>query len=254
MIANWTKFGAGVAVAMIAALSASSAAADDYTPPKVTSTSPTGVNLTDGSFTFTQADLSIGTLSLERFHISGLRDPDSPFFGPRMSHNFDIYVSQNTRAQVYPYLPSRYAPIVHIGNSTVGVYTQDRTTNAPVYYSNQDSQSANLTMVGGNYIFTAHDGTVYNFTSAVGVAGNAAGQRVANIVYPDGKVRTFSYDGSGRLKMVADSTGYAIIFDYNASSTVSAACGFDLATTYVTTSTTCASATLKTGYGLPTRI
>lgn len=248
MKVNWSKLWVA-AFTMFAALSAGPAAADDYNPPKVYSMTPTGVNLSDGAFTFTQTDLSIGTLSLERFHLGGLRDPNTRFFGPRMSHNFDIYVAQNVRAPVYPYLPSRYAPIVHIGNSSVGVYSQDRTTNAPVYYSNLDSYSAILTMVSGAYIFTAHDGTVYTFNPSVGAAGNASAQRVASIAYPDGRVRSFSYNSGGQLKEVSDSNGYALIFDYNSSGLVSAACGFDLSQTYVTASSTCSGAALMTSYG-----
>jgi hypothetical protein len=62
-------------------------------------------------------------------------------------------------------------------------------------------------------------------------------------------VRTFSYNGSGYLKLVEDSTGYAIVFDYNGNGDVTAACGFNRAVTYVNASSTCTGAALKTTYG-----
>lgn len=226
------------------------ATADDYVPPKVDTTTPTGVNLADGSFIYTETDLSIGRLSLERFHLGGSRDPDTPFFGPRMTHNFDIYVAQNTTAAVPPYLASRYKPIVHMGSAASGTYVQDRSRGQPVG-SSTDAASGDLAFVGGAYIYTSQDGTIYTFSSSVPVAGALGGsgsRRVANIAYPNGRVLVFSYNASNQLKLVSDNSGYAIVFDYNGAGTVSTACGYDLAATYVTATSTCTSATLKTSY------
>ncbi|WP_163366650.1 hypothetical protein, partial [Klebsiella aerogenes] len=82
-------------------------------------------------------------------------------------------------------------------------------------------------------VYTDKDGVVYAFTSSVPAAGTATGsQRVSTITFPDGRVQTFSYVG-GQLKLVSDSSGYAILFEYNGIGTVSAACGFNLAHSYV---------------------
>ena len=232
---------------VLATLAGPVAQADDYTPPKVYTVTPTGVNLSDGSYTFTETDIAIGPLTLERFYISGLRDPNTKFFGPRVTSNFDIYVSRNKRPAITPgILPVRYAPIVHIGSAIAGVYAQAGTTS-PVYGGNDDSNTAVLSNSGSIYTFTAHDGTIYTFGGPT-VAGNADGQRVTSITFTDGRTQTFSYNGSGQLKMVTDSSGYALIFDYNGSGLISAACGFNLSQDYVTASSTCASAALKTSY------
>ena len=175
---------AGVSVVgtlfILASLATSLARADDYSPPKVYTVTPTGVNLSDGAYTFSDADLAIGPMKLERFYISGLRDPNTKFFGPRVTSNFDIYVARNKRGPVNPFiLPTRYAPIVHIGDSSVGVYAQAG-TNQPVYLGSPDAYSAILSNSGTTYTFTAHDGTVYTFGGPA-VAGNPDGQRVTSV-------------------------------------------------------------------------
>ncbi len=73
-------------------------------------------------------------------------------------------------------------------------------------------------------------------------------QRVSQIAFPDGRVQTFSYDANQQLKLVSDSSGYAIVFDYNAAGDVTAACGFNLSQSYVTASSTCSGAALKATY------
>ncbi|NWN33713.1 hypothetical protein GY663_31540, partial [Klebsiella michiganensis] len=51
-------------------------------PPKIYSTTPTGVNLADSAFTYSTTDIAIGPLKLERFYIgSYLNDPNKMFFG-----------------------------------------------------------------------------------------------------------------------------------------------------------------------------
>jgi RHS repeat-associated protein len=224
----------------------------DYVPPKIDTTTPTGVSLSDGSFIYTNTDLSIGPLKLERFHLGGFRDPASGAFGTHMSHNFDIYVSQNLRSAVKgTVLPARYEPIVHIGSSATGSYYQEIGAMSIVWEETRESGDGTLEYINGAYVYTSQDGTIYTFSSAVSANGNAASQRVANIVYPNGRTLTFSYDGN-LLRLVSDSTGYALVFDYNSDGVVSATCGFNLATAYVSMSTTCASASLKASYAYTT--
>src|ERR1700743_338821 len=86
---------AAVVLAGVVGLTSPAHADDDYLPPKINSTTPTGVSLSDGSFIYTNTDISIGTLKLERFQMGGPPSTVRGFFGSRMSHNFDIYVSRN---------------------------------------------------------------------------------------------------------------------------------------------------------------
>ena len=227
-----------------------SAAADDYLPPKVDTTTPTGVNLADGSFIYSQTDISIGTLSLERHHLGGIEDPNAPFFGPRMSNNFDVFITTNYQPAPHYYV---YSPIVHTGLSAAGPYQEHVasgvSTITPEY---GDGNSGVLAKSGSAYVYTAQDGTIYTFNPSVSVRGaisTGPTQRVASIAYPNGRLLSFSYDANGDLKEVTDSNGFALIFDYTADHTVSAACGFNLSQTYVTVASTCTGASLKVVYG-----
>lgn len=246
----------GALLVGLAALAPQAAFAADIIPPKVYATSPTGVNIADGSFTYTHTDLSIGTLSLDRFHLyspSTPYDPNTMFFGDHTSHNFDIYVSP-TFAQAQPPFPAHPKPIVHFGMSASGVYHQANfLPSASISPGSLDAYRGSLQYPGGTYVYTDQDWTIYTFNPSVQVAGIRIGanapysQRIASIAYLDGRVRSFTYS-AGKLKMVSDSTGYAIIFDYGGNGLVSAACGFNLSQTYVTASSTCAGAALAVSY------
>lgn len=233
--------------------------AQDVIPPKVYSTTPGGINVADGSFVHSVVDISIGALTLERFHLFGTKKPNNPLIGRNMSHNFDIYVASNLTPQTGSpwFLPDRYRPIVHIGSSVSGVYAQPTSNLASITNWNLDAQksgilswSGSATWSGGNYVYTDRSGAIYTFSRTVSSAGTPfSSQRVSQIVFPDGRVQTFSYNASQQLKLVSDSSGSAIVFDYNAASDVIAACGFNLSQSYVTASSTCAGAALKVTYG-----
>lgn len=234
---------AGLGLALIAA---SPVQAQDIVPPKAYTTTPTGVNLADASFTYSVDDLQIGPLKLQRYHIGSYEtDPNTMFFGIHTSHNFDIYVSRRLVK------PNDWRTIVHLGTSASGTFFEGTTS---ITNGNRDSEGTTLTKVGGQYVYTDASGTVYTFTSSVPAAGTlyTGSQRVSTIAFPDGRVQTFSYDGGGKLKLVSDSSGYAILFDYNAGGRVSAACGFNLAHSYVTASSSCSGAGLATQYSYAT--
>jgi YD repeat-containing protein len=221
---------------------AAPAFASDIIPPKVYTTTPGGINVADGSFVYSVTDLSIGPMTFERFLVSGTKKPDDPLMGQNMSHNFDIFVAPNLKTT------GSYRPIVHIGSTASGVYA--RSSTATIATANSiDARDGFLEMSGSNYVYTDKTGTIYTFSAAIPAAGVPNGsQRVTQITFPDGRIQTFSYNGSNQLKLVSDSSGYAIVLDYNAAGYVSAACGFDTSQAYVTASTTCAGAALKTSY------
>ncbi len=230
---------------------------DDITPPKVMLLSPGSINLSDGGFDYNTTDLSIGTLQLQRFHLPrvtapGRLDADSPFFGTHMDNNFDIYVVATQKAKTQ-WTPQHTAPTVHIGATAMGEWYFTGTGNGNLAAQSGDAEQANLALSSGVYIYTDHDGTVYTFNSGVAAAGVLHGnltKRIGSIQFANGLIRTFSYNGSGQLKEVADSSGYAIIFDYaDTSQRVAVACGFNTSQTFVTPSSTCTGATLKVTYG-----
>ena len=199
-----------------------SAVAQTLTPPKQDyNVGPTGVNYIDGQFTNDNSDLSIGDLTLTRTYISA---PYGHKYMASWNHNFDIWI---------------YSGIIS-GNSEIHIVI------GPVEYVftgsgspwSANAQGLAVTQSGSLYIFTDRDGTTYTFPNS--------NSQVSYVTRPDGRVTSFSYV-SGKLKLVSSNKGYGIVFDYSGSN-VSSACGFNLAVTYVTTSTTCASAVLKTGY------
>ncbi|MBX3564031.1 MAG: hypothetical protein KF730_05575 [Sphingomonas sp.] len=246
-------------LATAAVCAASSALAQEILPPKVYSTTPGGINVADASFVHSVGDLVIGPLQLERFHLSGVKKPNNPLIGTNMSHNFDIYVAANLRqATGMPWhLPNRYRPVVHIGSSASGVYAQTTSNLATINDWNLDAQRSGIlswsgaaSWTGGHYVYTDRDGAIYTFTESVSAAGVPfQSQRVSSIAFPDGRIQTFTYNSSQQLKLVSDSSGYAIVFDYNGAGDVSAACGFNLSQSYVTASSTCSAATPKVSYG-----
>jgi hypothetical protein len=245
-----------IPVKMLLGLSASclviagQARAQDIVPPKQNSVSPGGVGIADGSFTFTDIDLSIGGLKLERFHLGGMRDPNKPFFGPRMSHNYDIYVSPNRRTTCEPPSCTTFKkPVVHMGLSASGTYYETLPPNVIIQYANDDSLSGNLEYnAAGAYVYTDQSGAIYTFSTTVPAVGAVDSRRVSSIVYPNGQRQDLQYNGSNQLKAVMDSSGYGIVFDYAANGNISAACGYNLSSTFVSSSSTCSGAAVKATY------
>ncbi len=222
------------------------ALAGDLVPPPVVTSTPGGVSLSDGSFTMSATDLTIGTLTLERHSIGGYRQPATPYFGSHMSHNFDIYVSAVvSHSQDFDH----YAPVVHTGSSAVSAYVQDYFGS--IGPQSLDAQAGDLTVSGGHYVFTDQSGAIYTFNASIsaGESSGANSQRIDNIVYPNGRRLDFTYNSSKQLKVITDSNGYALVFDYGSNGYVSAACGFNLSQTTVSVSSTCIGAALKVSYG-----
>ncbi len=240
----------------------------DIVPPSITMQSPTGVDIATAASTYKKVDLTIGSLSLERFYrytgglASAKQDPDTMFYGPHWSNNFDIFVgisvyTPKTNSQADPQ-PNQPTDIVHIGDNATGKYIQnDWNSDVNVSPDSTDADAGILSYSysGGYYTYADGGDNVYQFNSGVTVAGAISAQtwqphtqRVASITSPNGYVKTFTYNSSGQLINVTDNKGYAIVFDYNSSGQVADACGFDLSSTYVTSATTCSGAALKVSY------
>lgn len=214
------------------------AARQALTPPDVVVTSPTGVSMTDTTFTYATEDLSVGPFKLERSFYGG-PDRSKAYFGNGWTHNFDIWAYSMTIGSGGPF-PSQTTKVV-IGRKTHAFDSVAQVNPMgdgwPVY----GDEGNRVELQNGVMLFTDRDGVKYLFDSS-------SNGKVTSVTSPDGGVLTFSYV-SGRLKTVFSNRGYALVFDYNGAGNVIAACGFNRAVTYVTTSTTCASATVKTSYG-----
>lgn len=249
--------------------SSQQASAGDVVPPQIYTVTPGGINIAEGGFTYSKTDLSIGTLSFER-HYDGVgfdadlpyndRDPVAMPFDTHTGHNFDIYVTSsrvlaNTQAGTVTY-PQHWHTVMHLGAGTSGTYWQSNLTSSGyIVADDMEAEKAELHMTNGAYVYTDQSGTVYRFDPNLHVTGTPPGvdashsQRIASITYPDGRIRTFSYDGNGLLKLVSDNAGYAVVLDHGINGVVSAACGFSLAQDYVSAVSTCSGAALKVTYG-----
>lgn len=230
---------------MIAALRPGSASAQDIIPPKSYTTTPGGIQLSDGSLVHTVADLEVGPLKLERIHRSGVEQPNYPMFGKNFASNLGIYLAKSqTAGNPYDRL------VVHLGMSSSGTYTQYQGTTNIIAW-NEDAQKGKLTWDGNRYVYTDSSGTIYKFSATVqenGLPFAGLSRKVESIEFPDGRKQTFSYDANSNLRLVEDSSGAAILFDYNVQNDVSAACEFIRAETYISTSSTCAGAAHKVTY------
>lgn len=236
-------------VCLSLALIGSKAHADDIVPPKVLTVAGAGVSVADGSFTFSDTDLSIGPLRLERIYSGGRKDANTTPFGPRQSHNFDMFVAGNQRTVCDIFCLTERHPIVHLGNSASGSYLESLTSPPVIYADQDDALKGDLSKTsGGAYVYTDQSGTVYEFTTSVAAAGVANSQRISRITFPDGRGQAFSYNASGQLKLVLESTGFALVFDYNGSGWISSVCGVNASQAYVSVTSTCSGAALVASY------
>ena len=238
-----------VAVSLVA----SPVGAQDIIPPKSYATTPGGINVADGSLVYSVTDLSIGPMRLERFHRTGSSQPNDPMFGWNFASNFEVYLSKITQFgnSSSGVVIEGYKLIAHLGGSASGTFAQSNGSNF-VGPNNLDAEKGQLEWNGSQYVYTDSSGTIYTFSATVQAAGTlyqANSRKIERIQFPDGRVQTFSYNGSGYLKLVEDSSGYAMVFDYNGNGDVTAACAFVRAQTYVSATSTCVGAQRKTTYG-----
>ncbi|SFK06443.1 hypothetical protein [Caulobacter sp. UNC279MFTsu5.1] len=240
---RWDAFGAlsRIAVSALAAatgFAAPAAARQALTPPDVVMVSPTGVSMTDTTFTYSTEDFSIGPFKLERSFYGG-PERTKHYFGYGWTHNFDMWgYSMTIGAGGMNPTPTTKVVLGRKTHSFDSVSTANPTGDGYPSYGNEGHR---MELQNGVMLFTDRDGVKYRFDSA-------SDGKVTSVTSPNGDVFTLSY-ASGRLKTVFSNRGYALVFDYDGAGNVSAACGFNRAVAYVTTSTTCTSAAIKTSYG-----
>jgi hypothetical protein len=221
-------------IALTSPVGVATAQAQNNPPERTFMMSPTGLNLLDTTFVQNVQDFSVGSLTFSRSYISS--NPDSgEYFGKGWTHNFDIKANYQISA-------GEAKTTVIIGRETHQYYGSP-SQNYPSDYE----YGTKMAMAGTSMVFTNRDGTVYTF---VPIGSNGNFQTVSSITYTNGAVITVT-NVSGKPKTIVSNLGYGIVLDYSGSQ-VSAACGFNLAVTYITTSTTCVGTTLKASYGYAT--
>jgi hypothetical protein len=130
------------------------------------------------------------------------------------------------------------------------------TYSGGIYFcGNPDCDGATLVQSGSAFVYTDAQGNVYTFdpsVSALPVSSSMqppyGAQRIARINYADGHALTYTYSGQ-QLRQIASNYGYSLVFEYSGSTnSISKACGYNRAVTYVTAASTCAGAALAVSY------
>jgi hypothetical protein len=226
------------------ALLVPAAAKAQYEPPKQMTLSPLGVDVSDGRFSYKTTDLSIGPLTLERSFLGGHTIDGSNYFGPNWTHNYAIYVVEKNRDKMDGIYVVLGRGVVHFTESG-GTY----------FCGNPDCDQAKLVLVNGAFVYTDPKGNVHTFNASVNafppysnITPPLRNQRIARIDYADGHTLTYTYSGQ-QLRQIASNYGYSLVFEYSGSTnSVTKACGYNRAVTYVTTASTCAGAALAVSY------
>jgi len=221
---------------LVSPMSIGVAQAQSDPPERTFMMSSTGLNLVDTTFVQNVKDFSIGALTFSRSYISS-NPYSSEYFGKGWTSNFDMTAH-------YQIVSGNAQTIVVIGRQT---HTFDGQPS--LNYPGNFDLGTKVTLAGTSMVFTDRDGTVYTF---VPTGTNNNFQTISSIVYTNGTVINFTYV-SGKQKTIVSNLGYGIVLDYT-NGYVSAACGYNLSVTYITTSTTCAAATLKTSYSYTTAV
>jgi RHS repeat-associated protein len=233
---------------------AAPAFAQDKTPPRHDSQSPTGVSYRNGTFNIEDEDLSIGGegvagMSLRRSYISSYNGAPGTFqFTLGWADNFNSSVTNEpvpTPPGIDPPQPSDQKWIYHvsIGSKSYAFVGGSHYPNLGPW-GPYEPVSANGTMLvfngtnyAGYFTLTEADGTVTNFTPGLTNA------KVANQTFADGTRFDLTYT-TGMLESVFSNRGYAILLD-----APNTACVVNLAKTNVTPTSPCPSGAASVSYG-----
>jgi YD repeat-containing protein len=233
------------ALALLGALSAPAAAfpsfaQSTFSPPRGDTQSATGVSFRNGTLNLSEEDLSIGGgfpsgLDLTRIYNSGVASD-----GPGANWTFSVYGRISVEAlPIYPDVDppqaggEPYIFNVIFGGKSVGFVGGSGYGGPYGPFEPAIPSGASLVFNGstpaGYYSFTDSDGTVINFT--LGVNG-----RISNWTLPDGTRLDYGYSyATGKLQSIISNRGYALLFETNK------VCAVNMASTYVTATSSCPS-------------
>lgn len=255
-------------------------------PPRIDATTPLGISVANGAFTYQKQDLEIGQgtigLKLIRSYTSGAfgSDPELP---ANWDFNFDIHFTEEELQNQFtfaanslrPYPPDEWPFVYHVivGSRSVpflggsgpqnnpcpnqiqvngqlvcptGAFVGDYNVARPggeTLVFNGDEQT-------GHHTFTDKDGTIIYFGSRTDPDSTDPQSAPLKAIYelkPNG-IRYDFYYSSGALTEVKSNTGYALLFNLDASGYVATACAVNLAKYYVTPQSTCPSGTPTVTY------
>jgi hypothetical protein len=229
------------------------AAADDrHLFPPIYTMTPKGVNIQTGRFVNSSTEFSVGTLSFVRFkgapeainYESATTDIAKPLGYWNHNHASGIKYRNRNGSTFY------YVVVDGKGMEFTGVSAQ-----SPNYLAwNQAAQGWSLSKSGSVFTVTNSNGDAYELQSIPGLPPRGglpdAYYALTRVDYADGHRLDYAYNASAQPRIISSNRGYAIVLDYNANSQITAACGFNTARNFVSSTTTCTNANVivKTTY------
>jgi YD repeat-containing protein len=220
--------------------------------PQQFTISPKGVNLQTGQFTYQQVDLAVGPLKFTRMFGTGGSNTVSGFGVPMSgggslsngwAHNFtsNIWIDNSTSTPFYHVTVDGTQYTFKYSGGTSMAPADGPALNARLVASGS-IQAGGTT--NGQWVMSDGSGNQYTFSGPGYVVP------LQSMLYANGSAVTLTYNAGGQPKLISSSLGYAIVLDYNGNQTISAACGYNTALTYVNSSTTCSGSPLvKVSYG-----
>lgn len=236
---------------------------DDF--PQILTVSPKGVNLQTGRFTYSKTDISVGPLSFTRSY-GGARvasfDADGNAYANvrnAWAHNYangTYYSSQGAnggQTNLHFSVPGKTF-FFGLGGSSP----------APFVLPDNDTIGAKVTRTGDDLTLESREGDKYYFYKHPWIKQRTDFaypffQVLRRIEYADGSTIDYVYNSRAQLRQLISNRGYALVLDYDAANRLTTACGYNMAVTPVTATTSCAGAALKASYeydsnGRPSRV
>jgi hypothetical protein len=214
-------------------------------PPDKFVISPGGVDMRSGRYAYTHTDLSIGGDSgLELTRTLGQPGIHHPGRFGSLSDNFDIFVQlTSVNNQTGDYRPDQGGGDPQVEVIGGGLAQTFRTLSGSSWDLVSRANFGILTppptadVSPSVLTYQGSDGTtmVFRPIGSTDCTGGILCGDISQLTRPDGTVLTFAYDtvnGGARLRSVTSTRGYALLLDYNATSTlVLRACMVNLAIT-----------------------
>jgi hypothetical protein len=216
--------------------------------PKQFSISAKGVNVQTGRYMKSVEDLKIGPFALRR---SWGELPSYPIvrgFGTPLS------AANQALQWTHNFLQGQYLD----GNDSIGslyIFVVDGNEyrfridiNSNFLAQDKSTQGSRIEQTPPQWKLIDRQGSVYIFEPVAGTT-NSTQKYLTSATYPNGSRLLYTYNAAGQVRTVISNLGYALVFDYNAQANLAVACGYNLTVTRVTSSSTCAGASLKATYG-----
>ena len=201
-----------------------------YDFPPVFSETPMGVNIQTGRFRYQPFNFSVGPFALQR----GFNNAGFPFLGSLHVAGLQTVGGSQTTA------------FITIGESQLQFYPNSTSGGATSFLSwNATAQGWILSWNGSVYTLTDKTGAVYTFTPIPGYNGGSYAlpkAKPTSVIYADDHRIDISYDANAEPIMLKSNLGYAVRYERTSGGAQVKMCGFNLAETYVTTTTPCTGA------------